>query len=147
MEGFDGYHDCGFCRTMVINAMQSPLGPGENVPDLIFFFEPMLDSLLAASSTCHFSQWLIARWSKSTACDWEDLRSRSREIAICVSYLSNTFDQFPIVEVLWIGLWDPKEECRPEIGRCRVFDEVHLDVVAAAGMHPRRHRSLLERRD
>ncbi|SPN99534.1 uncharacterized protein DNG_02386 [Cephalotrichum gorgonifer] len=117
---------------MVINALQSPLGPGKNVPNLTFFFEPRLDSLLAASSTCRFSQWLIARWSRHAACDWEDLRLRSGEIAICMSYLSYAFDPFPIVEVNWTGLWDPKEEYRSDTGRCRVFDELHLDVVAAA---------------
>ncbi|KAK7424493.1 hypothetical protein QQX98_000458 [Neonectria punicea] len=39
----------------------------------------------------------------------------------------------PIVEIIWIGLWDPEEEFDEQNGRCRVQTRGYLDVIACTG--------------
>jgi len=136
MEGLSKYHECGFCRTLVIDPMRKRLlGFGEEAPGWIFFLEPKLDSLLSAGSTCRFSQWILDNWSATNSCDWKDLKLRSKEIGLCVDYLSYSFESFPLVEIAWIGLWDPKEEFDEHNGRCRIQSHGYLDVIADPGVY------------
>ena len=127
------YHDCDFCRKMEIDINRKQLNSSEKAPGHIVFFKPKFDALLSAAATCQFSQWLISNWSTRFSYAWEDLKARAGDISLCMDYLSYTFDVLPVVEIIWIGLWDPKEEFDEQNGRCRVQSRGYLDVIASAG--------------
>lgn len=128
------YHDCNFCRKMIIDPNRKQPSPSETALSQMIFFEPKLAALLLAAPTCQFCQWLIDKWSANSSCHWSDLKKRAGEISLCLHYLSYSFDLLPIVEVTWIGLWDPRQELDEQDGRCRVQSRGYLDVVAPAGM-------------
>ncbi|KAH7022082.1 heterokaryon incompatibility protein-domain-containing protein [Ilyonectria destructans] len=118
---------------MIIDPNRKQLSPSETAPSQMIFFEPKLAALLLASPTCQFCQWLIDKWSANSTCNWGDLKKRAGEISLCLQYLSYSFDLLPIVEVTWIGLWDPRQELDERDGRCRIKSRGYLDVVASPG--------------
>ncbi|KAK5990113.1 hypothetical protein PT974_08377 [Cladobotryum mycophilum] len=115
---------------MIIDPTYKPVGI-EKTPMNTCFLKEKLNTLLSSPSTCRFSQWLITSWSTKTS--WQDLKSRSQEVYICISHLSHGFDPLPLTEIDWIGLWDPKEPYDENTGRCKILTYAYLDVVAVTG--------------